>query len=63
MKNRMMMNSSNLSELRKEGPHQSLLKSMDMGNTLEQINEKRTKMVHADIKDSLSRDILVCLFL
>jgi hypothetical protein len=59
MKNRMMMNSSNLSEIRKEGPHQAMLKSMDMSNTLEQINEKRTQMVHSDIKDSLSRDILV----
>jgi hypothetical protein len=40
-----------------------MLKSMDMGNTLEQISEKRTKMIHSDIKDPLSRDILVIILL
>ena len=40
-----------------------MMKSIDMGNTLEQIYEKRTQMVHANIKDSLSRDILVTVLL
>ena len=56
------MNSSNLAELRKEGPHQTMLRSIDMGHTLEELNERKTQMIQADITDSLSRDILVSSF-
>lgn len=45
--------------MRKEGPHHTLLKTIDKRNDYNTLLEKRTMMVHADLNDKLQRDILV----
>jgi hypothetical protein len=49
--------------MRKEGPHQTLLKTIDKRNDYNTLLEKRTMMVHADLNDKLQRDILVIFYL
>ena len=46
-------------EMRKEGPHSLLIKTLDKGNDINKLLEKRTMMVQADLNDKLQRDILV----
>ena len=63
MKNKLTSHASSLVEMRKEGPHQTLLKTLDKRNDYNTLLEKRTMMVHADLNDKLQRDILVSIFL
>lgn len=46
-------------EMRKEGPHSLLIKTLDKGNDINKLLEKRTMMVQADLNDKLQRDVLV----
>lgn len=59
MKNKLTSQASTLIEMRKEGPHQTLLRTIDKRNDYNTLLEKRTMMVHADLNDKLQRDILV----
>jgi len=49
-------------EMRKEGPHTLLMKTLDKGNDINKLLERRTMMVQADLNDKLQRDILVNIF-
>ena len=60
MKNKLTTGASNLVEMRKEGPHATLIRTLDKRNDYDKLLEKRTMMVHADLNDKLQRDILVC---
>jgi hypothetical protein len=59
MRSKLVMNAPSVSELRNEGLHQTMMKSIDKGNTLEDLAEKKNLMIYADINDKLRRDILV----
>lgn len=59
MKNKLTMNAPGVSELRNEGMHQTLMRSIDMGSGLEDQAERKNLMIYADINDKLRRDILV----
>jgi hypothetical protein len=59
MKNKLSSSASNMTEMRKEGPHSLLIKTLDKGNDINKLLEKRTMMVQADLNDKLQRDILV----
>lgn len=59
MKNKLTSQASSMIEMRKEGPHQTLLRTLDKRNDYNALLEKRTMMVHADLNDKLQRDILV----
>ncbi len=59
MKNKLTSSASNMAEMRKEGPHSLLMKTLDKGNDINRLLEKRTMMVQADLNDKLQRDILV----
>ena len=59
MKNKLTSSASNMVEMRKEGPHSLLIKTLDKGNDINKLLEKRTMMVQADLNDKLQRDILV----
>lgn len=59
MKNKLTSEACNMTEMRKEGPHSVLLKTIDMGNNINRLLERRTMMVQADLNDKLQRDILV----
>lgn len=59
MKNKLTSQASSLAEMRKEGPHATLLRTLDKRNDYNTLLEKRTMMVHADLNDKLQRDILV----
>jgi hypothetical protein len=64
MKNKLTSSASSMVEMRKEGPHTLLMKTIDKGNDINRLLERRTMMVQADLNDKLQRDILVinCLF-
>lgn len=49
--------------MRKEGPHSLLIKTLDKGNDINKLLEKRTMMVQADLNDKLQRDVLVTSYL
>ena len=49
--------------MRKEGPHNLLIKTIDKGYDVNKLLEKRTMMVQADLNDKLQRDILVLNFI
>ena len=49
--------------MRKEGPHSILMKTLDKGNDINKLLEKRTMMVQADLNDKLQRDVLVIILL
>jgi hypothetical protein len=59
MRSKLVMNAPSVSELRNGGLHQTMMKSIDKGNTLEDLAEKKNLMIYADINDKLRRDILV----
>jgi hypothetical protein len=63
MRNKLTSSASNIVEMRKEGPHSLLMKTLDKGNDVNKLLEKRTMMVQADLNDKLQRDILVNLYL
>lgn len=50
-----------MTEMRKEGPHANLIKTLDKGNDYSKLLERRTMMVQADLNDRLQRDIQVFL--
>jgi len=64
MKNKLTSEASNMTEMRKEGPHANLIRTIDKGNDYSKLLERRTMMVQADLNDRLQRDIQVnlCLF-
>ena len=59
MRNKLTSSASGMTEMRKEGPHSLLIKTLDKGNDINRLLEKRTMMVQADLNDKLQRDILV----
>lgn len=59
MRNKLTSSASSIVEMRKEGPHSLLMKTLDKGNDVNKLLEKRTMMVQADLNDKLQRDILV----
>lgn len=59
MKNKLTSVASNMTEMRKEGPHANLIRTLDKGNDYSKLLEKRTMMVQADLNDRLQRDIQV----
>lgn len=59
MKNKLTSSASNMTEMRKEGPHNLLMKTLDKGNDINKLLERRTMMVQADLNDKLQRDVLV----
>lgn len=59
MRNKLTSSASSMAEMRKEGPHSLLMKTLDKGNDVNKLLEKRTMMVQADLNDKLQRDILV----
>lgn len=59
MRNKLVLNAPSVSELRNEGLHQTMMKSIDKGNTLEDLAEKKNLMIYADVNDKLRHDILV----
>lgn len=59
MKNKLTSSASGMAEMRKEGPHTLLMKTLDKGNDINKLLERRTMMVQADLNDKLQRDILV----
>jgi hypothetical protein len=59
MKNKLTSAASSMVEMRKEGPHTLLIKTIDKGNDINRLLERRTMMVQADLNDKLQRDILV----
>lgn len=59
MRNKLTSSASSIMEMRKEGPHSLLMKTLDKGNDVNKLLEKRTMMVQADLNDKLQRDILV----
>ena len=61
MKNKLTSGASSMVEMRKEGPHSLLMKTLDKGHDVNKLLEKRTMMVQADLNDKLQRDILVLL--
>lgn len=63
MKNKLTSEASNMTEMRKEGPHANLIRTIDKGNDYNKLLEKRTMMVQADLNDRLQRDILVSILL
>lgn len=63
MKNKLTSEASNMTEMRKEGPHANLIRTIDKGNDYNKLLEKRTMMVQADLNDRLQRDILVNTYL
>jgi hypothetical protein len=62
MHNKLTSSASNMVEMRNEGPHTLLIKTIDIGNDINRLLERRTMMVQADLNDKLQRDILVYLF-
>lgn len=52
-----------MTEMRKEGPHANLIRTIDKGNDYSKLLEKRTMMVQADLNDRLQRDIQVHILL
>jgi hypothetical protein len=63
MKNKLTSQASSMTEMRKEGPHSILMKTLDKGNDFNKLLEKRTMMIQADLNDKQQRDVLVILFL
>jgi hypothetical protein len=63
MKNKLTSSASSMVEMRKEGPHTLLMKTIDKGNDINRLLERRTMMVQADLNDKLQRDILVINYL
>lgn len=63
MKNKLTSSASSMVEMRKEGPHTLLIKTIDKGNDINRLLERRTMMVQADLNDKLQRDILVLVLL
>lgn len=59
MKNKLTMKAPSVSELRNEGLHHTLMRSIDMASAVEDQAEKKNLMIYADINDKLRRDILV----
>ena len=59
MKNKLTSEASNMTEMRREGPHANLIRTLDKRNDYNKLLEKRTMMVQADLNDKLQRDIQV----
>lgn len=59
MKDRLTNVASNMTEMRREGPHTNLIRTLDKRYDYGTLLEKRTMMVQADLNDKLQRDILV----
>ena len=59
MKSKLTTFAANQTEMRKEGPHSILVRTLDKGNDLGRLLERRTMMVQADLNDKLQRDILI----
>ena len=59
MRNKLASSASGMAEMRKEGPHNLLMKTLDKGNDINRLLERRTMMVQADLNDKLQRDVLV----
>lgn len=59
MKNKLTSSASGMAEMRKEGPHTLLMKTLDKGKDINKLLERRTMMVQADLNDKLQRDVLV----
>lgn len=51
-----------MTEMRKEGPHANLIRTLDKRNDYGKLLERRTMMVQADLNDRLQRDIQVTMF-
>ena len=59
MKNKLTTNAPSVSELRNEGLHHTLMRSIDMASAVEDQAEKKNLMIYADLNDKLRRDILI----
>ena len=59
MKDRLTNSASNMIEMRKQGPHANLVRTLDKRYDYGNLLQKRTMMVQADLNDKLQRDILV----
>ena len=59
MKNKLTSEASNMTEMRREGPHANLIRTLDKRNDYSKLLERRTMMVQADLNDKLQRDIQV----
>ena len=59
MKNKLSTSACNMTEMRKEGPHNLLMKTLDKGQDINRLLERRTMMVQADLNDKLQRNVLI----
>lgn len=59
MKNKLTTNAPAVSDLRNEGLHHTLMRSIDMANAVEDQSERKNLMIYAELNDKLRRDILV----
>lgn len=59
MATRVYQQAPSINDLRNEGMHQTIIKTLDKKNNLDEMIDKRNLMINAELNDKLRKDLTV----